>query len=90
MIRESCTTRRTCSSTLPTLSPGRMRKFTSARADEGRTFSFTPACKTVGAVVVRSIALPCGVAPNLPASTPPNSQRFAITSRAPNDISGPR
>src|SRR5437762_2716462 len=72
------------------LSPGRIRKFTSARADDGSTFSLTPACSTVGAVVVRSIAFPWGVAPNFRARSPPSSQRFAMTSRGPNDISGPR
>ena len=90
LIRESCTARRTCSTTPSTLSPGRIRKFTSARADDGSTFSLTPACSTVGAVVVRSIAFPWGVAPNFRARSPPSSQRFAMTSRGPNDISGPR
>src|SRR3989442_518483 len=37
--------------------------------------SFTPACNMVGAVVVRSIALPSGRAPNRPAMRPPNRPR---------------
>ena len=42
-MRSSATTRRTCASTLSMLSPGRIRKLTTARAFDGSTFSFTPA-----------------------------------------------
>jgi hypothetical protein len=89
-IRGSSTARRTCSTTPPVLSPGRIRKLTSARAVDGSTFSFTPAWSTVGAVVVRSSAFPWGVVPNRAVRIPPSSQRFAITRRGPNGISGPR
>src|SRR5438034_52899 len=80
---------RTCASTMSGVSPGRIRKFTTPRADEGRTLSFTPACNMVGAVVVRSIALPSGVAPSRPAMSPPNSQRFATARRSGKASSGP-
>src|SRR4051812_31047101 len=41
-----------------TVSPGRMRKFTMALAEEGSTLSFSPDWKIVGAVVVRMVAFP--------------------------------
>src|SRR4051812_5685544 len=40
------------------VSPGRILKLTIAVAVDGNTFSFTPARKIVGAVVVRIVAFP--------------------------------
>src|SRR5206468_4826643 len=77
----SATTRRAWSSTVATESPGRRRKLTTARAVEGKTLSLTPAWKIVGAVVVRSIASPLGVAPKLPLITGPNSHWLARARR---------
>ena len=55
-MRESSTRRRTRSVTLSPVSPGKIRKFTTARVRAGRTLSFPLPSNMVGAIVVRSMA----------------------------------
>ena len=61
LTRGFATVARTCSITESIVSPGRIRKLTTARPLTGKTFSFTPASKIVGAVVVRTIAFVAGL-----------------------------
>ncbi len=50
--RSSFTTRLQCSNTVSAVSPGRIRKLTTALARFARTLSLVPALNIVGAVVV--------------------------------------
>src|SRR6476659_8462472 len=78
---ESSTTWRTRSATLATVSPGRMRRFTSARAAGASTFSLMPAWSTVGAIVVRTAAAVEGAEVRARSTTGRNNQRLANSTR---------
>src|ERR1017187_1178574 len=84
----SLTMRRTRSVTLCIVSPGRMRKFTTAFASIGSTFVFTPPLTIVKAVVVRSIAALGGFVSIALSTTGRNSQRVDIASRLLYGIAG--
>ncbi len=67
-----------------------MRRFSVALASVARTFSRAAADSIVGAIVVCSIAAPCGVAPSWLTSKPRRSQGFAIATRAASGAPGAR
>src|SRR5579864_7188540 len=87
-MRRSATVERTWASTAAMLSPGRMRKLTTARAAEGRTLSLTPPWTMVMAVVVRMVALDGGEACRTRMASGSKSQRLPRKTRAANGISG--
>jgi hypothetical protein len=82
----SSTSVRTRSTTEPGVSQGAIRKLIRAEAWVGRTFSFTPASKTVGAVVVRTRDPVRGSAPRAHATTGSRSQRFVASMRVPGSM----
>jgi len=58
------------------VSPGRIRKFTTPRAVDGRTFSLTPASRMVGAIVVRTSGLVSWRASMAPTTSEDVSHKF--------------
>ena len=71
----------TCAITLSGVSLGCTRKFTVATARCGRTFSLADPRNMVGAVVVRTMALPAELSASDDSTIPWNSQRLAIAMR---------
>jgi len=82
-IRESAMTSRTRAVTVAMVSPGRIRKFTTAVASGGSTLSLTPAESRVGAMVVWSSAAPSGDLRIIALTSGPVSQRLARAMRWP-------
>ncbi len=86
--RGSSTISRTRAIAAALLSPGSRRKLTMARARPGSTLSLVPACTTVSAVVVRTIAAELGSSVSERATTGDSSQRLASAMRWPKGMRG--
>src|SRR5260370_13385826 len=82
--------RRTWASTTAMLSPGRMRKLTTARASAGSTLSLTPAWMMVTAVVVRRVAFEAGEGPRGGPPRRPENPGVAAKARGPHGRPGGR
>src|SRR4030095_10153178 len=81
VIRGSSITWRMCSRTPAVVSPGRIREFTVAVAEIGRTLSAVPTLATVTALVVRTAAFVAGDLVSSRNMSGSKSQRFANATR---------